>query len=104
MADNRFSLTQVRLRHYRSIASADVSLGDLLLLVGPNGSGKSNFLDALRLLSESLQTSLDQALRSRGLCPRSAGGRPATRRISRSTLSSEARTTQASMASRSVPR
>ena len=66
MADNRFSLTRVRLRHYRSIASADVSLGDLLLIVGPNGSGKSNFLDALRLTSESLQTSLDQALRSRG--------------------------------------
>lgn len=66
MADNRFSLTRVRLRHYRSIASADVSLGSLLLLVGPNGSGKSNFLDALRLVSESLQTSLDQALRSRG--------------------------------------
>lgn len=38
----------------------------LLLLVGPNGSDKSNFLDALRLTSESLQTSLDQALRSRG--------------------------------------
>jgi len=63
---NRFSLTRVRLRHFRSIAAADVELGPLLLLVGPNGSGKSNFLDALRLLSESLQTSLDQALRSRG--------------------------------------
>ena len=66
MADNRFSLIRVRLRQYRSIASADVSLGDLLLLVGPNGSGKSNFLDALRLTSESLLTSLEQALRSRG--------------------------------------
>jgi predicted ATPase len=66
MAEHRFSLTRVRLRHYRSIASADVTLGNLLLLVGPNGSGKSNFLDALRLTSESLQTSLDQALRSRG--------------------------------------
>ncbi|WP_371772831.1 AAA family ATPase [Streptomyces sp. NBC_01438] len=50
------------LRHYRSIAEADVDLGQLLLLAGPNGSGKSNFLDALRLLSEALQTSLDQAL------------------------------------------
>ncbi|WP_435131524.1 AAA family ATPase [Actinacidiphila sp. bgisy144] len=66
MQDNSFSLTRVRLKHYRSIAAADVALGRLLLLVGPNGSGKSNFLDALRLLSESLQTSLDQALRSRG--------------------------------------
>lgn len=66
MAVNRFSLMRVRLRHYRSIASADVALRNLLLLVGPNGSGKSNFLDALRLTSESLQTSLEQALRSRG--------------------------------------
>jgi predicted ATPase len=64
--DARFSLTRVRLRHYRSIAGADVRVGRLLLLVGPNGSGKSNFLDALRLVSEGLQTSLDQALRARG--------------------------------------
>jgi predicted ATPase len=66
MQDRRFTLKRVRLRHYRSIASADITLGDLLLLVGPNGSGKSNFLDALLLVSESLQTSLDQALRNRG--------------------------------------
>ena len=66
MQDDQFSLSRVRLRDFRSIASADVSLGKLLLLVGPNGSGKSNFLDALRLTSDSLQTSLDQALRSRG--------------------------------------
>ncbi|MFT2019437.1 AAA family ATPase [Streptomyces sp. 796.1] len=66
MQDNYFSLTRVRLGHFRSIASADVELGPLLLLVGPNGAGKSNFLDALRLLSESLQGSLAQALRNRG--------------------------------------
>src|SRR5690606_17058641 len=66
MQDNRFSLTRVRLRHYRSIAKADVRVGPLLILVGPNGSGKSNFLDALLLVSEALQTSLDQAMRSRG--------------------------------------
>lgn len=66
MTDSRFCLTRVRLRHYRSIASADVELGKLLVLVGPNGSGKSNFLDALRLTSEALQSSLDQALRGRG--------------------------------------
>jgi predicted ATPase len=66
MQDAQFSLTRVRLRNFRSIADADVPLGKLLLLVGPNGSGKSNFLDALRLTSEALQTSLDQALRNRG--------------------------------------
>lgn len=65
-SSGRFDLSRVQLRNYRSIAEATVSLGPLLVLVGPNGSGKSNFLDALRLVSDSLQTSLDQALRHRG--------------------------------------
>lgn len=36
------------------------------MLVGPNGAGKSNFVDSLRLLAESLRTSLEHALRDRG--------------------------------------
>jgi predicted ATPase len=63
---DRSDLSRVQLRNYRSIAEATVDLGPLLVLVGPNGSGKSNFLDALRLVSDALQTSLDQALRNRG--------------------------------------
>jgi predicted ATPase len=59
-------LTRVVLRNYKSIASCSVSLGPLVFLVGPNGAGKSNFLDALRLVAESLHTSLDYALRERG--------------------------------------
>jgi predicted ATPase len=59
-------LTRVVLRNYKSIASCSVALGPLTFLVGPNGAGKSNFVDALRLVSESLQTSLDHALRERG--------------------------------------
>ncbi len=66
MDDTVFELTRVRLRHYRSIADADVELGRLLLLVGPNGSGKSNFLDALEFVSDSLRTGLGEAIRSRG--------------------------------------
>lgn len=62
----RFAITRVRLRQYRSIAACDVELGPLTLLVGPNGSGKSNFLDALRLTSQSLSENLDNALRERG--------------------------------------
>lgn len=58
-------LTTVRLRNYRSIASAEVRLRPLTFLVGPNGSGKSNFLDALRFVADALRTSLDQALRDR---------------------------------------
>ncbi|HYO68974.1 MAG TPA: AAA family ATPase, partial [Archangium sp.] len=59
-------LTRVQLRNYRSIAACDVRLGPLTFLVGPNGSGKSNFLDALRLTTDALRTSLDHALRERG--------------------------------------
>ena len=59
-------ITRVRLRNYRSIAGCDVQLEPFTILVGPNGSGKSNFLDALRLTTESLRGSLDHALRERG--------------------------------------
>ncbi|MCP4658876.1 MAG: AAA family ATPase, partial [bacterium] len=59
-------ISRVRLKQYRSIAACDVALGPLTVLVGPNGSGKSNFLDALALIADALQNSLEQALRSRG--------------------------------------
>lgn len=59
-------ITRVVLKNYKSIATCSVTLGSLVFLVGPNGSGKSNFLDALRLVSEALNTSLDHALRERG--------------------------------------
>lgn len=54
------------LRHYKSIAHCKVELRPLTLLVGPNGAGKSNFLDSLRLVGDSLRTSLEHALRDRG--------------------------------------
>jgi len=59
-------ITRAVLKNYKSIAACSVPLRSLVFLVGPNGSGKSNFLDALRLVSESLNTSLDHALRERG--------------------------------------
>lgn len=65
MTDPTF-VTRVRIQNYKSIASCDVRLRPLIFLVGPNGSGKSNFLDALRFVTDSLNTSLDHALRDRG--------------------------------------
>ncbi len=59
-------ITRVVLKNYKSIAACSVPLRSLVFLVGQNGSGKSNFLDAIRLVSESLNTSLDHALRERG--------------------------------------
>ncbi len=68
-------LKRVRIRNYKSIADCDVELGSLTLLVGRNGAGKSNFLDALRFVSDGLETSLDHAIKARG-------GIAAVRRIS----------------------
>ena len=65
MASSTF-LHRVKLRNYRSIGACDVQLGRLCFLVGPNGSGKSNFVDALRLVGDGLNRSLDHALRDRG--------------------------------------
>jgi len=59
-------LGRVVLSNYKSIKECSVSLGSLAFLVGQNGAGKSNFLDALRLVTESLNTSLEHALRERG--------------------------------------
>jgi Predicted ATPase len=59
-------LKRVALRNYKSIAFCDVKLGMLTYLVGQNGSGKSNFLDALHLVRDALNSSLDNALNERG--------------------------------------
>jgi len=65
MSDSTF-LSKVVLKNYKSIKACEVQLGPLTFLVGPNGAGKSNFLDALRFVSDALQTTLDHALRDRG--------------------------------------
>lgn len=78
MTDPTF-VTRVRLKNYKSIAACDVTLGPLTFLVGPNGAGKSNFLDALRFVADSLNTTIDHALRDRGGISevrRRSGGHP----------------------------
>jgi len=62
----RAFLTRVILRNYKSIGYCDVRLRPLTYLVGVNGSGKSNFIDALHLVRDALNGSLDNALNERG--------------------------------------
>ena len=58
-------ITRVALKNYKSIATCDVPLGPLTILVGPNGAGKSNFLDAVRFCRDALRTPLDQVFAKR---------------------------------------
>ena len=72
-------ITSVSLKNYKSIASARVSLAPLSVLVGRNGAGKSNFVEALWLLSDALQSTLDHAIRQHGGIAevrRRSGGHP----------------------------
>ena len=66
MVSNSVFLRRVVLRNYKSIGFCDIRLGSLTWLVGVNGSGKSNFLDALHLVRDALNGSLDNALNERG--------------------------------------
>jgi energy-coupling factor transporter ATP-binding protein EcfA2 len=58
-------ISRVRIKNYKSIASCDVRLGPLTILVGPNGSGKSNFLDALAFMTRALATTPEEAIDER---------------------------------------
>jgi predicted ATPase len=58
-------ITRVALKNYKSIATCDVPLGPLTILVGANGAGKSNFLDAVRFCRDALRTPLDQVFAKR---------------------------------------
>src|SRR3954454_20717651 len=60
-------LRGVGIGDYKSIEKTSVLLRSLTVLVERNGSGKSNFVDALRFIADSLQTSIDHAIRSRGV-------------------------------------
>lgn len=60
------AVKRIIVKNYKSIAACDVELGAISLLVGPNGSGKSNFIDALRLVSDALSSTLEYAIRERG--------------------------------------
>jgi len=59
-------ISEVRIRNYKSIAQAAVTLGPFTALVGPNGSGKSNFIDSLAFVQECLAESIELAFKNRG--------------------------------------
>src|SRR5579875_966686 len=58
-------LRRVCIRGYKSLASCDVMLEPLTILVGRNASGKSNFLDALAFLRDCVKHGVPYAVERR---------------------------------------
>jgi predicted ATPase len=71
-------LSTLSISNYRSLLKLTIPLGPLNLITGPNGSGKSNLYRALRLLAETAQGGVVNALagegRLRTLVARSSAG------------------------------
>ena len=60
------TVEEMHLRNFRAFQSARLTLSDLTYLVGRNGAGKSSLLDAVALMQESVNDSLENALDRRG--------------------------------------
>lgn len=54
-------VTRIAARNFRSLASVDVRLGPLNVLIGPNGSGKTNLLRTLQFLATTNRLDLTAA-------------------------------------------
>ena len=59
-------INTLAIQNYRSLLKLIVPLGCLNVIIGPNGSGKSNFYRALRLLAETAQGGVVNALAREG--------------------------------------
>lgn len=55
-------ISSLRLEHFKSVASAEVELSPLTLLVGVNSSGKSNILQAIRIIQQGITSYPERAL------------------------------------------
>ena len=59
-------ISRLRVKRFRSVQAADLTFGDLTLLVGENGAGKSNLVDCLTFLTDSTTLGLSAAFEKRG--------------------------------------
>lgn len=59
-------ISRLRVKRFRSVQAADLTFGDLTLLVGENGAGKSNLVDCLAFLADSITLGLSAAFEKRG--------------------------------------
>jgi predicted ATPase len=59
-------LERVRVKHFKLLLDVDIELKDINILVGANGAGKSTLIDAILLIRDCWQSSVELALITRG--------------------------------------
>lgn len=62
----RFSIDEIRLRHFRAFENAVLHLSDITVIVGRNGAGKTTLMEAIDFIGDALNDSLLNALDRRG--------------------------------------
>lgn len=62
-------ITELKVKNFKSIASASISLSPLTLLVGANASGKSNLVNVFRFISNIVTHGLHNAIALQGGIP-----------------------------------
>ena len=74
------TITQIKVKNFRSLADVTIDLDPLTVFVGKNGAGKSNIIDVLRFVRDALILGLDAGILKRhgmsALRKWSAKGRP----------------------------
>lgn len=60
------AIDRIQITGFKSIRSADITLGPLNVLIGPNGVGKSNFIALFRLLNQIIERRLQTHVRTVG--------------------------------------
>lgn len=66
MKSDFLPITRLRLKRFRSLLWADLSLTNPLFIVGKNGAGKSNFLKALDFISSCVSMPLESVIQMHG--------------------------------------
>lgn len=62
-------ISNLKIRNFKSIASADIDFNPLTMLVGANASGKSNLINVFRFISNIATEGLDNAVALQGGIP-----------------------------------
>lgn len=62
-------ISNLKIRNFKSIASADIDFEPLTMLVGANASGKSNLINVFRFISNIATDGIDNAVALQGGIP-----------------------------------